>query len=246
MTAPTKQRRRHLGGALAVALGALLLLPSVVAAHHADVTASIDCDGLLTFTSTAWNGPDAASRTNPDIGVWVKKDGGSFVELTSDDYFFAASNDYSFTDTYDVGDADSVTVKVQAQAKWANGTAAGDSRQVTVDAPDDCVEPTPVPTPVPTPTPTPVPTPTEAPTVAPTVAPTDGPQNTPPPPKGSVLSETGKPKTTLPPTSTIDGSNDGGSGSALPLILIALLGIAVTIGLLSPASSRSRKRIRRE
>ena len=41
---------------------------------------------------------------------------------------------------------------------------------------------------------------------------------------------------TLPPTATVDGSGDGGTGSSLPIILIALLGIALTIGLLSPAS----------
>jgi hypothetical protein len=244
MTAPITQRRRHLGGALAVALAALVLLPGAVAAHHADVTASLDCDGLLTFTATAWTGPNAASRTNSDIGVWVRKEGGSFVELTSDDYFFAASNGFSFTDTYDAGDADSVTVKVQAQANWANGSGPGDSRQVTVDAPDDCVQPTPVPPTDAPPTDAP---PTDTPTDAP---PTDAPPTDPPvktpEPNGSVLSETGKPKTTLPPTATIDGSSDGGSGSALPIILIALLGIAVTIGLLSPASTRSRKRIRRE
>ncbi len=51
---------------------------------------------------------------------------------------------------------------------------------------------------------------------------------------------------TLPPTSTVDGSGDGGTGSSLPIILIALLGIALTIGLLSPASDRSRRRSRRE
>lgn len=95
------------------------------------------------------------------------------------------------------------------------------------------------------PTPTPKPTPTE-------VAPTDGQPTpteavpTPTQPSGSVLAETGKPKVTLPPTDTIDGSGTGGTGSGLPIILIALLGIAVAIGLLSPTSNRSRRRNPRE
>jgi hypothetical protein len=235
-----RHRRGHLRWAGIVALAALLLLPGAVAAHHADVTASMDCDGLVSFTATAWNGPTNASRTNPDIGVWVKKDGGSFVELTSSDYFFAASNDYSFSDTYDAGDASSVVVKVQAQANWGNGVEPGDSRQTTATRPEDCEKPTPTPTPTdePTPTPTPTATPTDGPTPTATEAVST--------PTGEVLSETSKPKTTLPPTSTIDGPGDGGTGSALPIILIALLGIAVAIGLLSPASKRSHRRIRRE
>ncbi len=105
------------------------------------------------------------------------------------------------------------------------------------------------------PTPTPQPTPTEAPTATPAEpTPTDG-QPTPTTalptptiavPSGEVDAATGKPKTTLPPTDTIDGSGSGGTGSGLPIVLIALLGIAVAIGLLSPTSNRSRRRNRRE
>jgi hypothetical protein len=246
MTAITLRRGR-LRWAWTVAVAALLVLPGAVAAHHADVTASMDCDGLVSFTVTAWNGPTNASRTNPDIGVWVSKDGGAFVELTSPDYFFAASNGYTFSDTYDAGDASSVVVKVQAQANWANGTEPGDPRQATASAPSDCVQPTPTPTPTPTatnkpdPTPTPTPTPTATPPSEPTATPTPTTK-----PTGGVEAETGTPKTTLPPTATIDGSTDGGTGSGLPIVLIALLGIAVAVGLLSPSSNRSRRRSRRE
>jgi len=102
--------------------------------------------------------------------------------------------------------------------------------------------------------PTPTPTPTEAPTATPTPTPTDGqptpteavPTPTDAPPSGDVKGETSKPKTTLPPTDTIDGSGTGGTGSGLPIILIALLGIAVAVGLLSPTSNRSRRRNHRE
>ena len=69
---------------------------------------------------------------------------------------------------------------------------------------------------------------------------------TPVAPSGAVEAATGKPKTTLPPTDTIDGSGTGGTGSGLPIILIALLGTAVAIGLLSPTSNRSRRRNRRD
>ncbi len=97
--------------------------------------------------------------------------------------------------------------------------------------------------------PTPTPTPTEAPTPTPTDAqptPTDAQPTPTEKPSGAVKGETSKPKTTLPPTDTIDGSGTGGTGSGLPIVLIALLGIAVAIGLLSPTSNRSRRRNPRE
>ncbi len=65
-----------------------------------------------------------------------------------------------------------MTIKVQAQANWANGTGPGDSRQATAFAPENCVivvEPTPTPTPTPSPTPTATPvvtTPTSTPVAA--------------------------------------------------------------------------------
>ena len=113
MTASTRFVRR--GGPIAAALSILLILPTAVAAHHAEVTASMDCEGLVTFTATAWNGDTTASRTNPDIGVWIALDGGGFIELTSSHYFFAASNSFKFTDTYDGGDAETATVRVRAR-----------------------------------------------------------------------------------------------------------------------------------
>jgi uncharacterized repeat protein (TIGR01451 family) len=127
------------------------------------------------------------------------------------------------------------------------GTATGHDGNTEVkdtsQAHVDVAEPTPTPTPTPTDAPTPTPTPTATATLPtePTPTPTATAK-----PTGGVEAETGTPKVTLPPTSTVDGTGDGGTGSSLPIILIALLGIAMAIGLLSPASSRSRRRSHRE
>ena len=150
MTASTTHRKRHIRGALAVAIATLMMLPGVVAAHHAEITATINCAGLVSFTATAWAGPTAASRTNDDIGVWVSKDGGAFLLLEDDSYFFASSNGFTFSDTYAAGSATTVTVKVQALDNWGNGSAPGDPRQTTVTKSQNCVEPTPTPTATPT------------------------------------------------------------------------------------------------
>lgn len=124
------------------------------------------------------------------------------------------------------------------------GTATGHDGNTTVrdtaQAHVDVAEPTPTPTPEPTPTPTPTPTDAQPTPTDAQPTPTDSVET----PTGEVKGETGKPRTTLPPTDTIDGS--GGTGSGLPIVLIALLGIAVVIGLLSPTSNRSRRRSGRE
>lgn len=210
MTHRTPFARR--AGPLAAALAALLVLPGAAAAHHPDVTASMDCEGLVTFTSTAWNGSTAASRTNPDIGVWIALDGGGLVELTSADYFFGPANSYSFTDTYDGGDATSATVRVQAQANWANGAGPGDARQTTVFAPQDCDEPEPTPevTPAPTPVVTPEPTPEVTPAPTPEVTPAPTPEVTPAPTAEVTPAPTAEPTPTpdetVAPTPTPDVS----------------------------------------
>ena len=148
----TLRRNRATRALTSLGLAAVLTaaLAGIVSAHHADVTAQIDCDGLVTFTSTAWNGPTNASRTNPDIGVWYSVDGGAFTELLNVDYFFGPDH-FSFTDSIGLSGATFVTIKVRAQANWGNGTSPGDSRQATAFAPTDCVEPPPPPTPTPDP-----------------------------------------------------------------------------------------------
>ena len=159
----TLRRNRATRALTSLGLAAVLTaaLAGIVAAHHPDVTAQIDCDGLVTFTSTAWNGPTNASRSNPDIGVWYSVDGGAYTELLNVDYFFGPDH-FSFTDSIELPGATFVTIKVRAQANWGNGTSPGDSRQATAFAPEDCVEEPPPPPPA---TPTPTPTPTATPVV---------------------------------------------------------------------------------
>ncbi len=64
-----------------------------------------------------------------------------------------------------------------------------------------------------------------------------------PTPRGEVL-----PETTLPPTSTIDGSDDSRPGGSFGLVLVLLMlaGIIVVLGVLTPVPARIRRRHRRE
>ncbi|HEX8939576.1 MAG TPA: SpaA isopeptide-forming pilin-related protein [Candidatus Limnocylindrales bacterium] len=61
----------------------------------------------------------------------------------------------------------------------------------------------------------------------------------------AVQAATGTPKVTPPPTSTPDNRTSNGGGLNLALVLLALAGIMTTVGLLTPAPSRARRRDRR-
>jgi len=138
MTHRSRQLSRSLF-AMLVASSLTLSVVGVVAAHHADVTANMDCDGLVTYTVTAWNGETEDQRTNTDISVLVKVDGGDYVAQPS--IALNAGNDFTFTGTFSAPGASSVKIKVQAQVPWGDGTEAGSSRSVTVTAPTDCTPP---------------------------------------------------------------------------------------------------------
>ena len=206
--------------------------PGIKIVKSADPTQLPAGGGEVTYTFKVTNVGNVA-LTNVEV---TDKPSCGTIDLVSGDADHDNKLDLDETWTFKCTDDVTESVTDTGTATGHDGnTEVKDTSQAHVDVAD--------------PTPTPVPTPTEVPPTTgptdppPTNGPTDAPQST---PTGRVKLETGAPKTTLPPTATIDGSTDGGSGSALPIILIALLGIAVTIGLVSPASSRSRKRIRRE
>jgi len=201
--------------------------PTIVAAGGGDVTYKFTVTnvGNVALTNVSVSDVPSCGAITLDSG---DTNGNSKLDLTET---------WIFTCTATIA---TPTTDTATAVGFDGNTQVHDSSQAHVDVA------------APTPTPVPTATPTEAPTATPTDAPTDNPTSTPdataPPteqPTGGVEAQTGTPKTTLPPTATIDGS-DGGTGSALPIILIALLGIAVTLGLLSPSSNRSRRRARRE
>ncbi len=239
------QRRRRLSRSLAAVMVALSLtfsLVGAVAAHHADVTADMDCDGLVTYTVTAWEGETDEERTNPDIGVWVQVDDGEFVEQPSG--AFNVGNGFQFSGTYSAPGAASVTVKAEAQANWANGaTGPGDHaigcRQGLDDEPVDCeanpqaegCEPPPVDC-------------EENPQAEGCEPPPVDCEETPEAEGcegGEELPATGTPGATLPSTTTDDGPGSPPSDGSLPLLLILLVAGTTGLIVLSPLQVRRRR-----
>jgi hypothetical protein len=147
--------RRRVFVVLVLAL-CVAAIPRVALAHFPEVQGTEDCSGTVSYTVKAWNGPDAESRTNPDIGVYVD---GKLVQHGA----FTPENNFTFTGSVKLEAPKTVHVKAVALAPWASGKPAGGSRETTVRAPTDC-ETT---------------TTTESPTT--TVAPTTAPPTTAPP-----------------------------------------------------------------
>lgn len=117
--------------ALAMLVCAAGWAASTAMACHSEIDASINCNGVVSYTATAWNGSDAttASRTNSDVRVWASTDGGrTFSQVGSG--HFGRDNGFTFSGTFSAGSASSVVVKVQEVAKWGNGDSPADARVV--------------------------------------------------------------------------------------------------------------------
>lgn len=148
----TSSRATTLGRRLGVVLsllglfvGSTIILAPGALAHHPDISATIDCNGIVSFTSTAWGGfqddPRTVqdeyelSRTNSKIQISMRLNNGSFQALAqSPAYAYNKANGYTFSDslTLTAPLPATVVLKAQAMVPWANGVAAGDSRETSV------------------------------------------------------------------------------------------------------------------
>src|SRR4051794_30851167 len=150
-TGEREQMKRGLS-ALIVLVCAAGWLASTAVACHSEISADINCNGVVSYTATAWNGSDATtiSRTNSDVRVWVSTNGGqSFAQVGSG--HVGKDNGVSFSGTYAAGAASSVIVKVQEVAKWGNGDVPAPPRTATASKQGCSSGPPPPPLPPPSP-----------------------------------------------------------------------------------------------
>ena len=97
-------------------------LASTAAACHSEIDASINCNGVVSYTATAWNGSDATTSRAPTAtyGLGLHRRRQTFTQVGSG--HFGRDNDFSFSGSFSAGSANSVVVKVQEVANWGNGT----------------------------------------------------------------------------------------------------------------------------
>ncbi|MCE9622478.1 MAG: DUF11 domain-containing protein [Actinomycetia bacterium] len=148
-----RSRVRHLFSAVLVLLGVVTIIPAfngAATAHHAEATAKVSCDGVISWTATAWEGyPDDPntpqneydlSRTNSNVRVWIEIIAGGGVAPADQSGAFNSGNGYTFSGTFQwPAGATIVTLKAEALAIWGNGGGAGSGPwPVYLELPTDC------------------------------------------------------------------------------------------------------------
>ena len=121
-------RRRLFVRGFAV-LCALAFAPAAFA-HHPVISGSFSCDGVVSYTATAWATTSGlpGSRTNNDIRVYYNQlNGGNVTPAQIGAGAFNQANNYSFAGTYslqaNVGSfVSSVRLTAVDMVAWGNGT----------------------------------------------------------------------------------------------------------------------------
>lgn len=129
---------------LAIAAAGTLAGTGAVSAHHPELVAATNCQGMVTFTATAWipdDTDDPAHRANPQIDITYESWEVGVVAVTSG--AFTSGNGYSFSGqfAYPAG-VSQILVRATAVGAWGNGSPGGDSRAVWVTPVTDCQETT--------------------------------------------------------------------------------------------------------
>lgn len=122
-------------------------------ACHPLIQAGADCNGTVSFTTTAWNDSDATdeTRTNTNVIVEFSINGvdGPFEKAPGAKGEFSKANDFSFSGTFSLPSnlkrPTDVTIQAVAVAKWgpnADLDVANQSSKTTIRVPANCEVPT--------------------------------------------------------------------------------------------------------
>jgi hypothetical protein len=220
----------RLTGLVLAVLAVLLALAAPASAHHVDVSATVSCTGVVSFTATAWRSPSVAGRTNGQIRVSYSMDGRDFVALPAKGtYAFDAANRFNFSDSFPLGHPlpHSVVVAAQATGPWSDrGPAGGPHRTAPLLIPS-CPAQSATPTSAPAQSATPASAPVQS--APPAGAPTPS-----PPVRAAMSVPT--------PTTTPDIAEAASSSHAsIGLIAVGAIGCAALLGAGGWALLRARR-----
>lgn len=104
-----------------------MALPAL--AHHPEVTASVNCTGLVSYTATAWENEDPLRREHHDVRIDARTfDGTSWSAYAEfDSGQFLPSNSFTFSDTYQLNPVpQKVQLRARALGKWGPNQEYGD------------------------------------------------------------------------------------------------------------------------
>ena len=114
---------------LATLIGAVFVIVLVVApiaaAHHPAVTATMDCNGTVSYTVSAWVTNDDSARTFTGVKVYA----GSTLVGTGN---FTSADNFSFSGTFTVAaGVNSVVVTAKTDGTWGDGYTGVDQTSDT-------------------------------------------------------------------------------------------------------------------
>ena len=107
-------------------LAAMALAPSAFA-HHGRIGGSMDCQGLVTFTASAWQTSSTSAKTHNDVRVYLVQAGGATVSPAQQvgSGQFKSSNGFAFSGSFTAPAAvSSVKLQVKEIGSWANGSGS--------------------------------------------------------------------------------------------------------------------------
>ncbi len=92
---------RRLLSAIFILLGAITVIPvfsGIASAHHSEISASVACDGTVSWTATSWS--TGLEGTNADIRVTAMKVGSMTTRRSVPRQRSTAANNYQFSGTF--------------------------------------------------------------------------------------------------------------------------------------------------
>lgn len=107
-------------------IAAMAIVPSAFA-HHGRIGGSMTCQGLVSYTASAWQTSSTLARTHNDVRLFVTQSNGAAVSPPQQvgSGKFNAGNDFSFSGTFTVpAGVSSVKLTVVEFGNWGNGTGS--------------------------------------------------------------------------------------------------------------------------
>jgi hypothetical protein len=112
--------------AVLTCFAALALVPSAFA-HHGRITGSMNCEGVVSFTASAWQTTSVLARTHNDVRIYVVQANGIAVSpaLQAANGQFNSANGFAFSGSFPAPSlVNSLKLNVKEIGPWGNGTAS--------------------------------------------------------------------------------------------------------------------------
>ncbi len=125
--------KKTLAALIGLVVGLALFIIPIAAAHHPVITVSMNCNGTVSYTVTAWQTNDNAARTFTGVKVYW----GSTVVGTGN---FNAADNFTFSGSFTPSPSvTSITLTADTNGTWGDGYTGHDTYSDTATRPTNCV-----------------------------------------------------------------------------------------------------------